>query len=141
MASAGCTSIYHRTRSELPADPAAEVELRLQEARQAADQASQAARKLLGHLRQAKSGAVISTDFDRLEAAAYELERRTLAARDATARHDTAAEWIAELERLLGQAQAWLACVQAHRTSERAKQINQLETLLARQTEGATGTR
>lgn len=132
MVAAGCTSIYHRTRSDLPPEPAAEVELRISEARKAEDQARQAGRKLLGHLRQGKPGATISADFDRLEAAAFELERRALAARDAVQPPGGSAEATAEIERLLQSAQAWLACVQTNRSAAPATQIAQLEAVLNR---------
>jgi len=132
IAVTGCTSIYHRTRSDLPAEPAAEVELRISEARKAEDQARQAARNLLGHLRQAKPGATISADFDRLEAAAFEMERRALAARDAVEPPGGNTEATTAIERLLQSAQTWLAYVQSNRPTAPATQIAQLEALLNR---------
>lgn len=132
LTAAGCTSIYHRTQSGLPPEPTAELELRIREARQAADQADQAARKLLGHLRQPKADAIIAADFDRLESAAHEVERRALAARDAGGPPDGRPSTAAAIEPLLKQAEAWLAYVQSHRLADRATQIAQLETLLNR---------
>lgn len=131
LAATACTSIYHRTQSGLPPDPAAELELRIREARQAADQADQAARKLLGHLRQPKADAIISADFDRLEAAAYEVERRALAARDAGGPPDGRPDTAAAIEPILKRAETWLAYVQSHRSADRATQIVRLEALLA----------
>ncbi len=133
---AGCTSIYHRTRSEMPPDPAAEVELRLAEARHAEAQASQAGKKLLANLRKGKVDTLISADFDRLEAAGFELERRALAVRDASARNGDGAKVTAEIERLLRSAQSWLAYVQVNRSTERKIQTGHLEALLANPAEG-----
>jgi hypothetical protein len=132
IVAAGCTSIYHRTRSDLPPEPAAEAELRISEARKAEDQARQSGRKLLGHLRQAKPGATISADFDRLEAAAFELERRALAARDAVEPPGGNPEVTSAIEVLLHTAQSWLAYVQTNRSVEPATQVGQLEALLDR---------
>jgi len=131
IGAAGCASIYHQTRSGLPPEPPAEVELRISEARKAQDQARQAGRKLLGHLRQAKPGATIAADFDRLEAAAFELERRALAARDAVEPPRQGVEAISEIERFLESSQTWLAFVQSNRLAEPATQFAQLEALLA----------
>jgi len=128
----GCQSIYHQTRSGLPPEPAAEVELRINEARQAADRAHLAGKKLLGHLRQGKVDSTLSADFDRLETAAFEVERRALAARDAAERNGANPDVPAEIERLLRNAQAWLAYVQSNRSADRATQIGQLEALLDR---------
>ncbi len=131
IGAAGCASIYHQTRGDLPPEPAAEVELRISEARKADDQMRQAGRKLLSHLRHAKPPATISPDFDRLEAAAFELERRALAARDAVEPPRQGVEAISEIGRLLEGSQTWLAFVQSNRLAEPATQIAQLEALLA----------
>ena len=120
----------------MPSDPLAEVELRLAEARQAEDQAGQAGKKLLANLRKGKVDTIISADFDRLEAAGFELERRALAARDASARNGDVAKVTAEIERLLRSAQSWLAYVQANRSTERKIQTGHLEGLLANPAEG-----
>ena len=115
----------------MPSDPLAEVELRLAEARQAEDQAGQAGKKLLANLRKGKVDTIISADFDRLEAAGFELERRALAARDASARNGDVAKVNAEIERLLQQAQVWLIYAQTNRSAGPATQSDRLEALLA----------
>ncbi len=127
----GCSSIYHRTRSELPPDPAVELELRLADARRAEEQAAQAGRKLGAHLRQGRADAVIAADFDRLEVAGFELERRTLAARDANSRIGEPAEAALEIERLLNRAAAWIGFVRQHRAAPQESRMAALEKLLA----------
>lgn len=141
LVAAGCTSIYHRTRSGMPPDPVAEVDLRLAEARHAEDQASQAGKKLLANLRKGKVDSLISADFDRLEATGFELERRALAARDASARNGDVAKATAEIERLLQQAQVWLIYVQTNRSAGPATQSDRLEALLASPAERGGQTR
>jgi hypothetical protein len=128
----GCTSVYHRTRTALPPDPAADVQLRIGEAREAGERTIQAARKLLKHLRQGTVDArVVAVDFDRLEAAAYDLDRRVWAARDAVTRTGEGEQRHAEVDQLAASAQAWLDYVQSQRSAERSAQIPRLEALLA----------
>lgn len=125
----------------MPPDPVAEVDLRLAEARHAEAQASQAGKKLLANLRKGKVDALISADFDRLEATGFELERRALAARDASARNGDDAKATAEIERLLQQAQVWLIYVQTNRSAGPATQSDRLEALLASPAERGGRTR
>ena len=125
----------------MPPDPGAEVALRLAEARHAEAQASQAGKKLLANLRKGKVDSLISADFDRLEATGFELERRALAARDASARNGDDAKATAEIERLLQQAQVWLIYVQTNRSAGPATQSDRLEALLASPAERGGQTR
>ena len=127
-----CTSIYHRTQRHLPPEPTAELRLRLAEAAEAENLAKQAAVKLFDNLQREKPGTMIDTDFDRLEAAAFDLERRASAARDAAERCGKSAEFAGEIERLKRQAQSWLEYVQANRAAHRDTQVQQLQALLLR---------
>ena len=125
-----CTSIYHRTQKYLPPEPAAELKIRLAEVAEAEKRAKQAAAKLLDNLQREKPGTVIDTDFDRLEVAAFDLERRASAARDAAERCGKSADVGGEIERLKRQAQSWLQYVQGNRTANRETQVQQLQALL-----------
>ena len=126
----GCTSIYHRTQSRLPTEPAAELALRLDEARKSRTLAEQAAAKLHDNLRRDRSGVTIEAGFDRLEAAGYELERRALAVSDTAERLGQSADASVEIAQLMGQAQTWLDFVRSSRTAEVPVQLRELESLL-----------
>ena len=126
----GCTSMYHRTRKELPPDPAAELELRVAEATRAHKIAEQAGRKLLQNLQRQKSGTGVQFDFDRLEAAAYELERRVLAIENARARCESFTKFEADVNRLRQQTETWLQYVKNNRDAEPAAQFKHLRPLL-----------
>jgi hypothetical protein len=125
-----CTSIYHRARTELPPEPAAELSRRVAEAGQAESLARQAGARLLDSLQQGKLPAVTETDFDRLEAAAFELERRVWAARDVAQRCDKPVDGDGEIKRLSGQAHSWLEYVHANRTADPVTQLRQLHAVL-----------
>lgn len=126
----GCTSIYRRARNELPPEPVAELNLRVADAGQAERLARQAEARLRNDLQRQKPPAVTGIDFDRLEAAAFELERRVLAARDAAERCGRPTDSMAEIERLSRQARAWLDYVQANRGAGPAIQLQRLDGLL-----------
>ena len=106
--------------------------MRLAEATEAGNRAKQAAVKLLDNLQRKKPGTMIDTDFDRVEAAAFDLERRASAACDAAKRCGKSAEFGGEIERLKRQAQSWLEYVQANRAAHRDTQVQQLRALLLR---------
>ena len=126
----GCTSIYHRTQSRLPTEPAAELALRLDEARTSARLVEQAAVKLHDSLRRGRPGVTIEAGFDRLEAAGYELERRALAVSDTAERLGQSADASVEIAQLTGQAQTWLDFVKSSREAEAVDQLGKLESLL-----------
>jgi hypothetical protein len=125
-----CTSIYHRTHTELPPEATAELRMRVEEAGQAEGSARQAGASLLESLQRGRPRTVTETDFDRLEAAAFDLERRVRAARDAAQRCGEPVGHGAEIERLSKQARAWLEYVQANRAADPAAQLRQLRAVL-----------
>lgn len=126
----GCNSIYQRTQATLPPGPTAELGMRVAEARRAESLAGQAGRKLFEHLNRGLSGEIIQADFDRLEVAAFELERRVLAARDAQARCSEPAELAGEIEQLKQRANSWQEYVQANRQADTTTQSRRLDALL-----------
>jgi hypothetical protein len=130
LAASGCTSTYHRAQAQLPPEPAAELSLRIAEAEQAERLARDAAQKLYNNLRQEDRREDLTVGFDRLEAAAYDLERRVLAARDAEEKCGKSDHSTAAIERLNTQAFAWIAYVETHRDREAPGRIRTLEVLL-----------
>jgi hypothetical protein len=126
----GCTSIYHRYRAELPTGPSAELKLRIAETRRANDIAGQAAGLLHNSLQGGLSGEVLQANFDRLESAAFELERRVLAARDSWKRCGEPADRVGEIEELHRRATSWLDYAQANRSANASTRALQLEVLL-----------
>lgn len=130
MFAAGCTSIYHRTRADLPVQPADEVQQRVAELRQAADEVQQAGRKLQSHLRQGKPAGTLATDFDRLEVAGHELERRALTALDLAGRQPVPDGVIQEAGSWLQAARAWLDYVNLNRDAAPEAQRRELDFLL-----------
>lgn len=104
--------------------------MRVAEARRAESLAGQAGRKLFEHLNRGLSGEIIQADFDRLEVAAFELERRVLAARDAQARCSEPAELAGEIEQLKQRANSWQEYVQANRQADTTTQSRRLDALL-----------
>jgi hypothetical protein len=123
----GCSSIYHRTRAQLPPEPTAELSLRVEEAKQAEHRVEQAVARLEDRLRRSERDP--ATEFDRLAAAAYELERRVQAASVVAERHGAATGTEAELERLRRQALHWRTFVEGNRRVDRITQLQELEAL------------
>jgi hypothetical protein len=130
ISATGCTSIYHRTRTELPPEPTAELNLRVAEATQAEREVRAAGARLLQTLRRQKPRALAETEFDRLETAAFDLERRAWAARDAAERCGNPEAFAGEIERLRQQSDAWLGYIRANRSAAPATQLEQLEDRL-----------
>jgi len=104
--------------------------MRLAEAKRAESSAVQAGRKLRDHLNRGLSGEIIQADFDRLELAVSDLDRRVLTSRDAQARCSAPAELAGEIERLRRRADAWRDYLQTSRRAEPGAQSEQLEALL-----------
>ena len=127
---ASCTSIYRRAEAELPPDPGAEVSLRVTEARKAAGVTEKAGAKLLEALQGRKSPAVTETAFDRLEAAAFDFDRRVGAARDAAERQAGSSEASAEIERLNRLTTSWLDYVNTQRAGDPTTRLRTLQNLL-----------
>lgn len=126
----GCISIYHRTWDKLPPEPAAELKMRVEEAKAAEHLARQAAVELREDLGQGASGETIQVDFDRLEMQARELQRRVLTARDASTHTGADAALAAEIGRLERRSNSWLDYVQAYRHAEKAIQVERLKAVL-----------
>jgi hypothetical protein len=130
VALVGCKSFYEKTHAALPPEPVAELRLRITEAQEAQDFAGQAARKLQENLKRGLKSDVIQTDFDRLEAAAFDLVRRVLAARDIQARCGETGELAGQIELLQRRAVAFQAYVQGSRQADAATQARELDVLL-----------
>jgi hypothetical protein len=130
LVASGCTSSYHRAQAQLPPEPAAELSLRIAEAEQAQRLARDAAQKLYNNLRQEDRREDLEVAFDRLEAAAYDLERRVLAARDAEEKCGKSNHSRAAIERLNARAFAWITFVETHRDPDAPGRIRTLGVLL-----------
>jgi hypothetical protein len=128
VGSCGCSSIYHQTRAQLPPERTAELSLRLAEAREADRQLETVGRELLSQLRQGSTNT--QYEFDRLQTAAHELERRAQAAAAAAQRGDAPAEQEALVEAFRIRALLWQCFVEAERAADPATQEQQLEGLL-----------
>lgn len=130
LAFTGCAAVYHRTQQALPPDPAAQLTMRVEEARHAETFAAQAAAELRDDLSRHSNERTIQADLDRLELAARDLQRRTAAAWEFAASckgHPAAVE---DIDRLDLRAKAWLEYVQAARQSGPAAQAQRLANLL-----------
>ena len=126
----GCTSIYHRAQSQLPPEPGAELRLRVTEAQQAAKTVNKACARLLDSLEGRKSGSVTGPDFDRLEAAAFELERRVCALRDAVKRCGEQGKEADTIDGFNRLAQSRIEYVRANRLADRTVQLRELQHLV-----------
>jgi hypothetical protein len=126
----GCTGLYHRTRAQLAPDPTTAASLRRNETAQAEKAVQQAAAKLRESLQHGQSAAVIQSDFDRLEATAFDLERRTLEAADAEKRSGNPGPPSGETERLIAEARSWLEYVRLNRSLDTAQQSQNLGALI-----------
>jgi hypothetical protein len=73
---AACNSVYHRARADLPPSAPDRLRLRIEEARQSEAAAREAARRV------AETPNALPEDIDRLEVAARDVFRRSLAVRD-----------------------------------------------------------
>ena len=104
--------------------------MRIAQAEQGERLARDAAQKLYRNLRQEDRREDLEVAFDRLEAAAYELERRVLAARDAEEKCGKSDDSRAAIERLNTQALAWIAYIETHRNPDAPDRIRTLEALL-----------
>ena len=90
LQAAGCASVYHRAKADLPPEPDARLALRMQESRDATIAAAERAEELAAAAESSDPGA--STDTDplslaaaRARAAVIELDRRLLGVADAIA--------------------------------------------------------
>jgi hypothetical protein len=125
-----CTSIYHRTRADLPADRQTELSLRVREARAAENRTAAAASDLLKHLDPVSSTPDTRLQFDRLAIAAFEFERRVQVAFEASMRCADPGQWAHELARLRQQAAGWRAGVENYQATDAATWRRQLEESL-----------
>jgi len=125
----GCTGLYRKTQAQLPPDPEVEAGLRVAETLQAEKAVQRAGSELLADLQHDKSASIIEVGFDRLEAAAFDFERRALAAADAAKRSGDAAKFAVEIERLSGKARSWLEYVRLNRTLACSRQLENLRAL------------
>jgi hypothetical protein len=82
---AGCGSVYHAARGMLPPQPADRVAMREQAAREAEDRAIEEARVLREMLKGPAWADRVIDQADRVDLAAWELERAALAVEDARA--------------------------------------------------------
>ena len=130
VSATACTSLYRRTQVEMPPNVAAELTLRISGAQKAEQITRQAAATLRDNLMRADGASWHESDFDRLEAAAFDFERRVLAARDVAERSGEPDTIAMEIERLSKQAQLWLEYAQTHRAADQATRLKALETLL-----------
>lgn len=112
---AGCGSIYQRTRAQLPPEPWAQLKFRVEEAQRTEKLAEQALEKLRVQLNRGLSGAAIEAEVDRVELAAFELERQGASVRDAAARCEGQTQFASEIERLHRRASELLEYVRAVR--------------------------
>jgi hypothetical protein len=126
----GCNSVYHRTWDTLSPKPGDQLKLRLDEARKADARANQAGDRLLADLKLGSSIPVVQSDFDRLEAASRELERRVLIVRDEAGDNGEDTALTVEIERLGCHAQCWQDYVRENRREEAAVAAKQLDRLL-----------
>jgi hypothetical protein len=130
IAASGCTSVYHRTRATLPPEPGAQLAMRLDEARRAERFASQAGARLRDDLARGLSWEFVQADLDRLEMAAYELERRTQTVRETACFSEGHSEMAAELEHLNRRSTALLDYVNAVRKTDPSAHAERLDELL-----------
>jgi hypothetical protein len=137
MIATGCTSIYRRAQAQCPPSQSAELALRLSEAQKAEQITRQAAEILRADLKGTNRASHCETDFDRLEVAAFDLDRRVLTARDMAERCGESGAAAAEIGRLGWQAQSWLEYVQKQRTSDPALRLGALEVLLLQPARGS----
>jgi len=137
MIAAGCTSIYRRAQAQCPPTQSEELALRLSEAQKAEQITKQAAEILRADLKGTNRASHCETDFDRLEVAAFDLDRRVLTARAMSERCSEPGAATAEIGRLGRQAQSWLEYVQKQRASDPAIRLAELEVLLLRPVKGS----
>jgi len=79
----GCSSIYRRSRALLPPDPLAQLKVRVDEAHRAEQLAQKAGARLRDRPALGLDAEAVEIGVDRVEAAAFEFERRVASARDA----------------------------------------------------------
>jgi len=130
LVASGCSSIYHRTQTVLPPEAGAQLKMRVDEARRAETLAAQAGTRLRDDFVHGSSGERLRADFDRLEMAAFDLQRLAAAARDVAATSAADPELAGEIERLQLRSKAWLDYVQTARQVEFAAQLRRLDSLL-----------
>ena len=130
VAASGCTGLYNRTRATLPPEPGAQLTMRMDEARRAESVASQAGTRLRDDVARGLSAETLQADLDRLEMAAFELERRTQTARDVAIASEGHSEMASEIERLHLRSTALLDYVRAARKTDPAAQVARLDDLL-----------
>jgi hypothetical protein len=125
-------------QAKLAPEPEAELGIRIAEAEEAAVLARTAGLRLLANLEGNETKVLIATDFDRLEAAAFDLERRVLASRDAADRCGNPVPAAGKIGGLAELAASWVGYVQANRTSSPAVQLHRLRALLRQTVPGAS---
>ena len=130
LAATGCSSVYHRTRLKLPPGPCAQLKLRIEQARRAERFTVQAGSKLREHLHRTATGETLQTDLDRLAMAAFDLERRVMAAQDVAGVCEQQPQPAGEMELLRLRAKAWLDFIATARQADSMAQERQLDTLL-----------
>jgi len=96
----GCSSIYRRSRALLPPDPLAQLKVRVDEAHRAEQLAQKAGARLRDRPALGLDAEAVEIGVDRVEAAAFEFERRVASARDAAERCKERTQLAGELERL-----------------------------------------
>jgi hypothetical protein len=104
--------------------------MRMDEARRAESVASQAGTRLREDVARGLSGEILQADLDRLEMAAFELERRTETARDVAIASEGPSEVASEIERLHLRSAALLDFVRAARKTDPAAQVARLDLLI-----------
>jgi hypothetical protein len=111
----GCTSIYNRAQSRLPPEPKAALAMRVAEAAKAEKLAGVEGARLLNSIERRSAVSVLETDLDRLEAVAFDFERRVRTAWDASEGCGGPAEAREDIERMSVVARRWLDFVQTAR--------------------------
>jgi hypothetical protein len=130
LGGAGCGSIYQKTRATLPPEPCAQLKFRVDEAQRAEKLVELTITKLRDRLNQGLSGEAIGTDVDRVEAAAFEFERKVASAQDAAAHCAGQTHLASEIERFQEQSRHLLEHIQAVRRDGNSTNARQLEELL-----------
>jgi hypothetical protein len=127
---AGCNSIYDRTQKVLPPEPGAQQTMRTEAARRAENLAAQTCTRLHEDLARGASKEIVQADLDRLEVAAFDLQRRTSEVREpGTSAKETPA-LTSEMERLRLRSKTLLDYVRAAREADAVTQLARLDDLL-----------
>lgn len=127
LGGAGCRSIYHRSGEVYPADSAAQVALRLDQARQAGKEADQAAARLRNRAAKGAPAQSLETDIDRLEMAAREFTRRVTILSETSTGSPQAERVATETRNLQKRSQELLEGVQCLRAEGLAAALPRLD--------------